>query len=77
MEKIKTVFCSSDLSNVNHELVAYMNTNNEIYITIYQPDCNHDYESQFISLDLLTAIKLVKHLKKEIAIIKELEALNG
>jgi hypothetical protein len=76
MEKTKIVFCSSDNSDVNHEMLAYANTKNEIYIDIYNPDENNGYENQFICLDLITAIKFVKHLKKEIAIIKEMEVKN-
>ncbi len=77
MEKTKTVFCSSDLSEVNHEMLAYANSKNEIFINIYDPNENNGYDNQFIALDLLTAIKFVKHLKKEIAIIKDMEVNNG
>ena len=77
MEKIKTVFCSSDISDVNHEMLAYANHHNEIYINIKNNDDGHQYNNIFIVLDLTTAIKFVKHLKKEIALIKEMEVCNG
>jgi hypothetical protein len=77
MEKTKTVFCSSDLSGVSHEMLAYANDKNEIFINIYDSENNNGYNNQFICLNLLTAIKLVKHLKKEIASIKDMEVNNG
>ena len=77
MEKTKTVFLSSDISEVNHEMLAYANTNNEIFISIKNNDVGHDFNDTFIVLDLPTAIKFVKHLKKEIAFIKEMEVSNG
>lgn len=45
-----------------HSLVAYSNTNNEIYISIDTPNI----ESSFICLDKSTAVRLVRELKKEI-----------
>jgi hypothetical protein len=55
-------------------MVAYVNQHNEIYISISD---NQEYlNNQFIALDLLTAIKFVKHLKKEIAFIKGMEVDN-
>jgi hypothetical protein len=74
MEKTKLVFCSSDISDYDSEMVAYVNQHNEIYISISD---NQEYlNNQFIALDLLTAIKFVKHLKKEIAFIKGMEVDN-
>jgi hypothetical protein len=45
-----------------HSLVAYSNTNNEIYISIDYPNS----EQSFICLDKSTAVRLVRELKREI-----------
>lgn len=76
MEKTKTIFCSSDLSCLNKEMISYANAQNEIFIKISDESID-EFHSQVICLDLKTAIKFVKHLKKEIAIIKESEVING
>jgi len=77
MEKTKTVFLSYDISEVNHEMLAYANTNNEIFISIKNNDVAHDFNDTFIVLDLPTAIKFSKHLRKEIALAKDMEVNNG
>jgi hypothetical protein len=51
--------------NTNLELWA--NQADKVFIEISNPD----REGAWISLELETAIKLVKHLKREIAVIKE------
>jgi len=64
MANIKLVFQGTDVSETNeHELVAYANTRNEIYLSI---DCDSNYPS-FICLDKATAVKLVKELKLQIS----------
>lgn len=77
MEHTKIIFCSSD--NSETELEAYCNNNNEIFLSITDKSLNNDYNNQFITLNKHTAIKFVKHLKREIAILIELEseAKNG
>lgn len=70
MEKTKTIFCGSDWINnqgglSDFELICYANLHNEIYISISSGPLPED--SQFICLDRLTAIKLVKHLKLQIS----------
>lgn len=73
MSRTKTIFCSSEKSEVLHELTAYWNDCNEIFISI---NCSNSYDVEsFICLDKETAIKFVKHLKREISKIKEEE--NG
>jgi len=69
MEKIKTIFCASTLHYVDSELVAFCDNNNQLYINIYDPE-NENFDA-FIELDFKTAVKLVKHLRKEISYIKE------
>jgi hypothetical protein len=45
-----------------HSLVAFSNTNNEIYLSVQIPN---NYPS-FICLDKSTAVRLVRELKKQI-----------
>lgn len=72
MEKTKIVFCASQ-DDDSTELEAFCTSNNEIFIKI-QMD-NHDFS--YITLNKFTAIKFVKHLKREIAYIMESEVNNG
>lgn len=66
--RVKTIFCSSEKSDVNHELDCYCNYNNEIAIFITDPEHRDDLSfSQFIAFDRETAIKFSKHLRREIA----------
>lgn len=69
----KIIFCSSEKSEVAHELEAYNNTNNELYIQISNVDGDTVYANQFTVIDKETAIKFVKHLKRQIANIIEIE----
>jgi hypothetical protein len=69
MEKIKTIFCASSLNFVESELVAFCDNNNQLYINIYNPK-NQKFDA-FIELDFKTAVKLVKHLRREISYMKE------
>ena len=72
----KIIFCSSENSEVNHELSCFRNTHNEIFIEIADSTDYSGYGKMFIALDKYTAIKLVKHLKREIAEIIEGERLE-
>lgn len=74
MGKTKTIFLSSDVSELDFEMQCYANYRNEIYISIENK--NDDFMTA-VCLDLQTAIKFVKHLKREIALIKESEVNNG
>jgi hypothetical protein len=74
MSNIKLVFLSSEKSEVNSEMECFYNDKNEIFITIY--DSEDIYNQQFICLDKDTAVKFVKHLKREISYI-ESEVKNG
>ena len=66
MENTKIVFCSEDESN--SELQAYINNNGKIYIEIIM---DNQLIPNWITLNRLTAIKLVKHLKREISYMEE------
>lgn len=74
MDRTKLVFMPTDRLELNVELEAFCNKNNEICIYITDTDSK---EFQLITLDKHTAIRLVKHLKKEISYIMESEANNG
>jgi len=62
MEKTKIIFCCCD-ENSPAELEAFANTKNQIFISID----HDDYPSSCIVLNRETAIKFVKHLKREIS----------
>lgn len=67
MANIKLVFKGTVKSKTEeHELVAYSNVNNEIYMCI---EMDNNYPS-FICLDKATAVKLVKELKLQISFLK-------
>jgi hypothetical protein len=72
MEKTRIVFCSSK-DDEQIEMEAYINTQNELYIKIE----NELDQFSYITLNKLTAIKFVKHLKKEISYMIESEEENG
>ena len=75
MERTKLIFCASermDDADSGHDLECYLNSENEIFIGIGDPSEFVTY--QFTCLDRLTAIKLVKHLKREIS---KMEVTNG
>jgi len=66
MANYKTVFLGTERSETNqHELVCYPNTSSEIFIEI-QGDV-----TEFICLDVSTAIKLAKTLRTHINVIKD------
>jgi hypothetical protein len=63
MANVKINFYGTEKSEtIEHSLVAYSNINNEIYISIDMPR----FVESFICLDKLTAVRLVRELKKEI-----------
>ena len=68
MERIKTIFCSSEKSDVNFEMECFKNARNEIYIQIKNPENEHEF--MFICLDRKTAIKFSKLLRREISYIE-------
>ena len=76
MEKVSLVFHSNDVDEPQVQLTAFCNINNEIYLEIR--DKSKYNEISYITLDRLTAIRFVKHLKKEISFINPLnEDSNG
>jgi len=72
MENTKIIFCSSKEDD-HSEMQAYINTQNELFITIE----NELHQFSYITLNRETAIKFVKHLKKEISYMIESEEENG
>ncbi len=68
---VKTINCSDDQMYMS-ELMAYANDKNQIFMQI-----TYEYDYQHIVLDKLTAIRLVKDLKRQIAFINEMEGNNG
>jgi hypothetical protein len=68
---VKTIYCSDDQMYMS-ELMAYANDKNQIFMQI-----TYEYDYQHIVLDKLTAIRLVKDLKRQIAFINEMEGNNG
>lgn len=71
MDRTKTIFLSSSLSELNYELSAEVNSaTNEIFFRINDPSDDSGYYDMFIYLDRKTAIKFVKHLKREISYIE-------
>lgn len=64
MANIKLVFQGTERSkSEEHQLVAYANIDNEIFISID----NLDMPPSYICLDKATAVKLVKELKLQIS----------
>lgn len=67
MANVKTVFLGTERSKTHKdELQLYANVYDEIFIAIDGVD-----EGMFICLDVDTAIKLSKQLKREIGFIKQ------
>ena len=67
MERIKVSFVSSD-DTFESKLEAYINHNHDLFIQIVS---DNEYNNAFIVLNIETAIKLVKHLKKQISLVKQ------
>lgn len=68
---IRVTYCSSEASEYISEMKMYLNSNDEIYIEIYDPDDSS--RNQFICLDKNTAIRLAKDLRREISQIQRLD----
>jgi hypothetical protein len=67
---VKLVFYGTESSKSNdHELEAYLNSKNEIYIGISDGDQFNG--GTYICLDKPTAIKFHRELKKQISFIQE------
>ena len=65
---VKLVFYGTERSKTNEtELTAYLNTKNEIFISIER----EDYPANYICLDKATAIKFHRELKKQISFFEE------
>ncbi len=68
MERTKLIFCASERLNDSegaHDLECFLNSENEIFIGI--GNTTEPIAYSFTCFDRATAIKLVKHLKREIA----------
>lgn len=74
MARSKMVFYGTDESKTNdHELTAYCNSENEIYIEINDGDKNNPIGTYWICLDKATAVALVRNLKREIGHLTKIE----
>ena len=72
MANVKLKFYGTEKSEtIEHSLVAYSNTNNEIYLCLDMPN----WDPTFICFDKATAVALVRELKKQIGFL-ESEVLN-
>jgi len=67
MANIKTIFCSSEISGHTTEFEIFANESNEITLKILD---RFDDRITYVILDLETAIRFSKEIKREIAIIK-------
>lgn len=76
MERTKIIFCSAENSSAEHELEAFYNANNNLTLRIKDPKDESGYYDMFIELDKITAVKFVKHIKKEISFMGS-EVNNG
>jgi hypothetical protein len=74
--RVKTIFLSSEKSDLNSELEFFANTSGELFISIYLSDDNI-YQCS-ICLDKETAIKFSKVVRREISFLNDEEGLpNG
>ncbi|WP_439133079.1 hypothetical protein [Polaribacter sp.] len=64
MENTKIIFTGTENSE-SQELQLYFNSNNEIFIKVY--DWETPEQAEFITLNKATAVKLCKVLKREIS----------
>ena len=67
MSNHRILFYGTENGTEEHTLEVYVNTFNEIWVSIEVPD----YPPSFITLDKSTAIKFAKTLRTEINKIKE------
>jgi hypothetical protein len=70
MSKVRTIFCGSSKSAHDSELELYAHCTGDIYISISQPDAGYPAH-EFIFLDLDSAIKMSRVLRREISILKD------
>lgn len=73
MTNTKLIFLSS--LDENTELECFVNTINEVTLQITDKDAGNPFNTQLVSLDVPTAIKLSKVLRNEINKLKEVS--NG
>ena len=69
MTNTKLIFLSS--LDESTELECFVNTINEVTLQITDKDADNPFNTQLVSLDVPTAIKLSKVLRNEINKIKE------
>ena len=69
MTNTKLIFLSS--LDENTELECFINTVNEVTLQITDKDADNPFNTQLVSLDVPTAIKLSKVLRNEINKLKE------
>jgi hypothetical protein len=74
MANVKVIFYDSKEDEV--ELQCFATLTNNIFLSIEDTSCDHDYNIQSIRLDRSTAIRLVRELKKQIGFL-ESEVNNG
>lgn len=61
---IKKVFTGSEMSNTSDtELECYLNSTNEVFISIVDTSCDHNWGCQLLCLDYDTAKELSEDLK--------------
>ena len=53
------------------DIVVFCNASDDIYISINDDDIGSPYNSAFIALDVETAVKFAKELRRQIAIAKD------
>jgi len=67
MSKVQLIFEASDRSKLEATMKCFCNSKSEIFIEIEEPG----FPPVFTCLDEKTAVLFSKHLKREIAILKE------
>lgn len=70
MANTKIKFYDQNIKS-ERSIEVYQNESNQLFIRIN--DQEFDYEFRFVTLDLATAIKFSKEVRREIAKIKEVE----
>lgn len=75
MSNVRLIFGASPKSELTTEIECLANAQDEIFIGI--KDKNSPHKEEFIVLDIPTAIKFSKELRKQIGIIKGQEVENG
>ena len=67
---VQLKFTSTERSQLETELIAYCNQDNEIFIQITDTNCSYYLDSPYICLDKQTAIKLAKELRRQISMLE-------